>query len=305
MNYRRVTALKSRSGPGTKAHQHKVNLPLRLAVLSLLFICSKGSAQMIESNNSDLDRIDIQERLGEKVGQEHLFTNDLGKEVRFGDYLNQGRPIVLMLGYYRCPMLCNLVFNGVADVVNQMEWNPGEKFQILTVSINPEENYELARSKKENYLSSIKREIPETGWDFLVGEEEHSAKLADEIGFKYFYDAETGEYAHAAAVYVLTEEGIISRYLYGIQFNKTDMKLALLEASEGKIGNTIDRLILYCYRYDPDAGGYVLLASNVMKLGGAVALLLLAFLIAMLWWGERLRKRKAVLAGSTKSGVNI
>lgn len=295
-------------GPGMKSYQRRESLVFELAIsfaVLVLLVGSDGLAQTVERNNADLDRIDIEERLGEKVGGEHLFIDDLGKQVRFGDYLNQGKPIVLIMGYYRCPMLCNLVFNGVADVVNQMDWNPGEQFQILTVSINPEEDYELARAKKENYLSSIERELSDSSWIFLVGKQEHSAKLADEIGFKYFLDPETNEYAHAAAVYVLTEKGKISRYLYGIQFSKTDLKLALLEASEGKIGNTVDRLILYCYQYDPDAGGYVLLASNVMKLGGGVALLLLVVILSMLWWGERLRKRKAILTKSTKSGANI
>lgn len=290
------------------AGKSKLHLPLRAAiflVVSILLTWTNASAQAILKNDSELDRIDIEEHLGEKVGGEHLFTDDLGNEVRFGDYLNQGKPVVLVLGYYSCPMLCNLVFNGLTDVVNQMDWIPGEKFQIITASINPKDGFELARAKKENYLAAFERNIPDSGWAFLVGEEDQSAKLAEEIGFKYFLDSETGEYAHAAAVYVLTEEGVISRYLYGIQFNKTDFKLALLEASEGRIGNTVDRLILYCYRYDPNAGGYVLMASNVMKLGGGAALLLLVLLLTMLWWGERMRKKKNTSFRPTKSGVNI
>jgi protein SCO1/2 len=171
---------------------------------------------------------------------------------------------------------------------------PGEDYNILTVSIDPTETTKLATAKKQNYINSFDRDGVNEGWTFFTATEDQSRKLANAIGFKYYYDEDLQQYAHAAVVTILTGEGMISRYLYGIEFNPRDMKLALLEASEGKIGSTLDRILLYCYHYDPDSGSYTLLATNIMKLGGIATLILMVILIGGLWRRELRRKSRMI-----------
>jgi len=248
-------------------------------------------AQVVLENSAELNRVDIVERIGATIPLDLTFTDDHGDTVRLSRYFAAQRPVVLILGYYNCPMLCNLVFNGMVDGVNLLDWNPGEEFQILTVSINPEETPDLAASKKANYLKTITRPVSDSSWAFLVGDSSQSRALADAIGFKYFYDAGVGEWAHPAAAFILTPEGRLSRVLYGIQFSKTDLKLSLLEASDGRIGSPMDRLILYCYHYDPDSRGYTLAATNLMKLGGGATMAALGLFLGLLWYGEKQRRR--------------
>jgi protein SCO1/2 len=198
-------------------------------------------------------------------------------------------------------MLCNMVFNAVADGVRGLTWTPGEQFTMLTVSINPKETPELAFAKKQNYLKYLGRPEGGNSWSFLVGDESQSKALAEAVGFKYVYDSSTGQYGHAACAYVLTEDGMIARYLYGIEFPTRDLKFALLEASQGKIGSTMDRLLLYCYHYDPATKGYVLFAQNIMKIGGGMTVIAVAALLIAMFRRERKARRRAALltAGPT------
>ena len=257
----------------------------------LVLLANTGRAQVVTDSDPELRRIDVIERLGSKVPADLTFVTESGDTVVLGDYLGQGRPTVLVLGYYECPMLCNLVFNGLVEGFNELGWTLGDEYQVLTVSINPEETSGLAQAKRANYLSELTVPVAEQGWTFMVGAEDQSSALAEAVGFKYFYDTERLEYAHPAVAFILTDDGTISRYLYGIEFSKTDLKLSLLEASEGRIGNTIDRLILYCFHYDPDSRGYTVVAANLMKLGGGATLLVLAVFLSLLFFGERRRKR--------------
>lgn len=260
-------------------------------VVVLFTVASLGRAQVVLESDPQLELIDVVEHLGRKVPLDLTFVNDLGDTVLLGDHLGQGRPTILVLGYYQCPMLCNLVFNGLVDGFNSLEWTIGDQYQVLTVSINPRETADLAGAKRANYLGQLTVPVEERGWTFMVGAEDQSAALAEAVGFMYFYDTVRQEYAHPALAVVLTDDGTISRYLYGIHFSKTDLKLSLLEASEGRIGTTIDRLIMYCFHYDPDARGYTVVAANIMKLGGAVTLVVLALSLSLLFYGERRRKR--------------
>jgi len=177
---------------------------------------------------------------------------------------------------------------------------------MITIGIDPAETAELAYAKKVNYLNDLDTLTGESGWVFHVGTQDQIQTLAEAVGFKYFYDEDRDEFAHPAVVFVIAEDGTISRYLYGIEFKKQDLRLSLLEASEGKIGNSFDRLILYCFHYDPDAGGYVVMAGNVMRLGGAVVLAGLALLITMLRLGERRRRARqsaATIGSPSTNGV--
>lgn len=259
------------------------------------------SAQLNKEEVPELMKIDVEEHLGDNIPLDLQFLDEAGNRVTLADYFNQGKPVMMMMGYYECPMLCNLVFNGVADGVEALGWNPGDKFQIVTVSIDPTETPQLAQAKKKNYMESMGLNENDGGWHFLVGDEAQSAALAEALGFEYYYIDEKDQYAHPAVVFLLTEDGKISRYLYGLEYKQNDLKLGLLEASEGKVGSTIDKIILYCYHYDPDAGSYVVFAGNVMKLGGAIVLVLMVILIGGLWWKERRKKvsHHAVNTGMT------
>jgi protein SCO1/2 len=251
----------------------------------------------------ELSRIDVIEHISEDIPLDLEFVGEKRDTVVLGEYFGQGKPVVLVLGYYTCPMLCNLVMNGLSDAVRELDWLPGQEFLILSVSIDPRETNLIAGAKKQNYVEYIGREGVSNGWYFLVGRESQSKMLADAVGFQYYWDEQREQYAHPAVITVLTEKGVISRYFYGIEFNPRDLKLALLEASEGKVGTTIDRIILYCYHYDPDAGGYVLFARNVMSLGGATTLVVLVVLIGSLFLRER-RKRRRV-RGLAPENMNV
>lgn len=245
---------------------------------------------MVRDTVPELMRIDIEEHLGDYVPVDLTFTDDRGRTVQFGDYFNDEQPVVLFLGYYECPMLCNLVMNGLVQGIKELKWQPGVDYQIVSVSINPGETHQLAAAKKKNYLEALQIPSASEGWSFLVGEEKQSRQLADAVGFKYYWDEKTQQYAHPAAIYLISPDGKISRYLYGIQFDPKDLRLGLLEASEGRIGNTLDKLVLYCYHYDPDSEGYVIFAGNVMRLGGLVTLVVLGILLVWLWRREHHRK---------------
>lgn len=269
-----------------------------LLILLMSLIVSASSAQVIRDDDPSLRNIDIIEHQRDTIPFDVVLTNDAGQEVTLGQYFEDGKPTILIMAYYTCPMLCNLVLNGVADAARAIDWIPGEEYQILTVSIDPTEMYDLAAAKKKNYLANIGRPDIDDGWTFFAATEDQSRKLADAIGFKYYYDEDLEQYAHAAVITILTGKGVISRYLYGIEFKERDYQFALMEASEGKIGNTIDRVLLYCFHYDPDAGGYVLFAANVMKLGGVVTLVFLALFLGFFWIRElRRRSRKSGATG--------
>jgi protein SCO1/2 len=257
-------------------------------------VSSSAVGQIVRENIDELRNIDVVEHLGESIDQSLQFVNSRNETVTLGDHFDGEHPVILVMGYYECPMLCNLVFNGMIDGLHQLEWTAGQEFKIVTVSIDPGETPQLAMAKQENYINALSREVPVGGWEFLVADTAQSTALAEQLGFVYWYDEERDEYAHPAVIFVMTPDGVISRYLYGIEFKERDLRLSLLEASQGKIGSTIDRIILYCFHYDPDAKGYVVFAGNVMRLGGLFTLVVLAVFVAMLFRRERQRRRAAI-----------
>jgi protein SCO1/2 len=272
------------------------------AYLNVSLLTGHSRGQAIDEDPSQLRGIDIEEKLGEYIPLDFKFIDDHGDSVTLGKYFNQGKPVVLMMGYYSCPMLCGLIMNGIDKVVKETSLKFGEDYQIVSVSIDTAETDLLASAKKKEHLKQIGVSGDSDGWVFLTGEGSQSRGLADAIGFKYYYDESKQMYAHAAVLTVLTEEGEISRYLYGIEYPDKDFRLAILEASQGKVGNTIDRIILYCYHYDPQAGGYVVFAGNVMRLGGLLTFAILAIFLGILWYRDR---RKKAMAGTRqeKGGV--
>jgi protein SCO1/2 len=253
----------------------------------------------------ELNDIGITEHLGATLSAKDLhFKDDQGKDVVLSDYLVGGKPIILTLVYYECPNLCNLILNGLTDSVKELnqtlKWTPGKQFDIVAVSINPHEKPDLAAKKKAAYLKAYGNPESAGGWHFLTGEDSQIKKLASQVGFGYRYDAEAQQYAHASAIYVVTPEGKISRYLYGIEFPAKDLRLALLEASHGRIGTVIDRFLLFCYRYDPKTRKYSVMINRVMDAGVAGTVLVFGGYLAVFWLKERRKIAHASSDDETK-----
>lgn len=270
-------------------------------LIFILLYAAAANAQVANYNPQELRKIDIVEHLGRKIPLDLTFTNDKGETLPLSEYFNKGKPVIIVLAYYDCPMLCTLVLNGLADAAKAIPFLPGKDYTILTISIDPTETAKLAASKKKNYIENIGKPGIDDGWMFFVGKESQSKKLADALGFKYYYIPEKKQYAHPAVLHVLTQDGRISRYLYGIQYKPNDLRLSLLEASRGKIGNTIDRLLLYCYHYDPDAKGYSLFAGNVMRIGGLATVGILVIFLGGLWMTGRRKKNTASANGKKRN----
>jgi protein SCO1/2 len=258
----------------------------------LAVVASPAVAERTEPLPEPLEEVGVVERLDERIPLDLVFADEAGNRVTLGRYFDGERPVVLMLGYYRCRVLCNLVVHGVLDSLQDFDWSAGDQFEIVTVSIDPNETPELAAEKKTEYLASYKRESAARGWHFLTGRQEEIKALADAVGFHYRYLPEVNEFAHPAAIFVITPDGRISRYLYGVKHEPQTMRLSLVEASEGKIGSTLDQVILYCFYYDADAGSYVPAAIQIMKIGGALTLAIVVVWMAVYWAREVRRKTR-------------
>jgi protein SCO1/2 len=221
-----------------------------------------------------------------------VFTDHTGKTVKLGDYFDGKRPVILTLNYYRCPMLCGLILNGMVDGLRELDWAAGDQFRIVTCSFDPMETERLAKVKRQNYLDYYAR--PEAagdqGWAFLVGTKTNVDPLLETTGFKVAWNEKRQEWMHAAALILCTPDGRISRYLYGIQFEPKTLRLSLVEASAGKIGTTVDRVLLFCYHFDGE--GYALHAMNIVRAGAVMTMLVVgAFLLY--WWRREVRRARA------------
>ena len=256
----------------------------------IFFITGNIYAQVILDDFPERDGVGIEEHLGNYIPLDVVFSNDKGEEVALRKYFGQGKPVILVLAYYNCQMLCTLVLNGLSNAIQPMAWLPGKEFQILTVSIDSRETVELAAAKKNRYIEGLGKPGISNGWIFFAGEESQSRKLAEALGFKYYYDEKTDQFAHPAAIFILSENGKISRYFYGIKFKERDLRFALIDASEGKIGNTLDKIVLFCFHYNPKEKGYVLFAANIMRLGGILTVLILTIIIGSLLAREHSKK---------------
>jgi protein SCO1/2 len=226
-----------------------------------------------------LKKVDIEQRLGNQIPLDLKFRDESGREVRLGEYFARGKPVALTLVYYECPMLCNQVLNGAVGAFQGLSFTAGKEFEVVTVSFDPREGPELAARKKETYLKRYKREGAAEGWHFLTGDKASIDALSEAVGFHYVWDEQSQQFAHASAVMVATPRGKLSHYFYGIEYAPRDLKLAFVEASEGKVGSPVDSLLLYCYHYDPAVGRFapvmgVLRVAGVLTVLGVVALLL-------------------------------
>ncbi len=272
----------------SRAMGTRARTTVRVALLLLLSLAALPAVaqNFYEGLPAPLQRIAIEQMLGEQVDMSLAFTNEAGERVTLGD-LTSDRPIILALVYYDCPMLCSLTLNGVVSSLKAVELDAGRDFEVVVVSIDPGEGPQLASATKARVVDSYKRAGTENGWHFLVGDQPEIDSLTEAVGFRYSYDEETGEYAHAAGIIILTPEGRVSRYLLGIEYPAKDVRLSLVESSNETIGTLVDQALLFCYRYDPETGTYSAATMNLVRLGGALTVLLIVIFIVLMLRRDR------------------
>jgi protein SCO1 len=259
---------------------------------------------MPNTTPDELQGVDVVEHLGQPLPRDATFRDSDGKQVKLGDYFDGKRPTVLVFAYHTCPMLCSLVLDAAVKSLNDVPWTVGNQFDFVSVSIDPNDTPETATRKRAQVVATYGRAKGNVhGWNFLVGDEENIRRLTDAIGFKYRYDARQKQYAHPAAIYIVTPDGRIGRYLYGIQYDPGDVRLGLLEATEGRSITTTERLLLFCYHYDPQGKHYALVAMNVMRVGGAVAVAVIGGFLSVMWARERRRRRERIPASHSTAGA--
>lgn len=238
-----------------------------------------------------LQTVGIEQKLGDQLPLDAEFKDENGSQVKLGSYFSKGRPVILALVYYECPMLCNQVLNGLNGSLKGMNFDAGKDFDVVAISFDARENEkaDLAKNKKASYVERYGRPGGENGWHFLTGTQDSIDKVTKAAGFNYKWDERSNQFAHAGGVMVVTPEGKMSHYLYGIDYAPKDLKFAIMEASENKVGGATDQLLLYCYHYDPATGKYGLAILSVMRLGGVLTLLLMGA-TALVFWRRNKKK---------------
>jgi protein SCO1/2 len=259
----------------------------------LLAMCLASTCAAQVTAPSALKKMGFDQRLNEQVPLDLTFTDETGKAVRLGEYFGE-KPVILVLAYYRCPMLCTLVLNGLTQALRDMPFTIGKEFNVVTVSFDPRETPDLAAAKKKTYMTSYGRPGADDGWHFLTGKQDAIEKLTKAVGFRYEYNAKEDLYNHASGIMVLTPRGKISRYFFNISFPARDLRLGLVEASADKIGSPADEILLYCFHYDPATGKYSASILNFVRLGG---LLTVVGLIGLVWFLLRWEGRKRAGGG--------
>lgn len=264
------------------------------AALALLLALCASAARAEMPLPKEFEGVGIDGRLGSQVPLDVPFVDHEGRAVRLRDLFKAGRPVILTLNYYGCPTLCSTVLNGALQGMKGLAFTPGNEYQVVTLSIDPTEGPALAKAKRQSYLEGLGKRVGEGAWPFLTGAEADIRRVADAVGFRYKYDAATKQYSHVGGLFVLTPSGALSQILYGIEFRPRDLRLALVDASAGGIGSPLDKLLLFCYHYDPDARRYLITPMGVMRLGGAFTVLLLGTFLLTFWRRER---RNSVVHG--------
>jgi protein SCO1/2 len=264
----------------------KPHIEIWIVIGAALATPAAARAGVADPLPSALQGVDVVEKLGDRVPDELRFVDSNGRPVRLGDYLHHGRPAILTLVYYQCPMLCSLVLNGVVEALKKIPWKLGSDFDLITVSFDPADRPAVAAEKRRGYLQALGESDAGSLWPFLTGAPEEVRALADAVGFKYNYVPSIKQFAHTTAIFVLCADGSVSRYLYGVQFPQRDLRLALAEAGRGRAGPSFDRVLLSCFRYNPASRRYALFVSSFFRTGGALVFLAMAIFIGRYWRNE-------------------
>jgi protein SCO1/2 len=263
------------------------------AFVAALFAAPAGvrAAQATNDNTPrELAHVGVDEHLDGQIPLDAQFQDQDGRAVRVGDLFGR-KPAMLILAYHRCPVLCSMIQNAAATALKEVPWTVGKEFDVVVVSIDPKDTPESAAAKRKLVTDAYGRPGSESGFHYLVGTKTNIDRVADAVGFKYQYDERQDQYGHPAVVMLVKPNGQMARYLYGLEFNPKDIRLGLLEASNGKSISTVEKVILFCYHYDPQDGKYTLVATRVMQLGGVVTVTLLGGFLVIMWSRER-RKSK-------------
>ena len=259
-------------------------------LLAVMLLASFASAQMnngimsppANTRPPHLENVGIEQHLDAQVPPDLIFRDDTGKPVKLGDYFGH-KPLILNLVYYNCTMLCGEALAGLSGAMRLVKFDVGNEFDVVTVSFDPRETPEMAAAKKKDYVARYGRANAAAGWHFLTGQPDSINALTKAVGFQYQYDARSNQYAHATAIMVLTPQGRISRYFYGVDFPPKDLRMGLVEASQGKIGNAVDAVLLYCYHYNPETGKYGAMVANILRLAAAATILIMGIFLFILW----------------------
>lgn len=240
-----------------------------------------------------LKKVGIEQKLNGQLPLEARFKDSSGNVVKLGDYFGKGKPVILALVYYECPMLCNEVLNGMTGSLKALSFTVGKEFDVIALSFDPRENDNpnLAKNKKEGYLERYNRPESRDGWHFLTGEQSEIDKLTEAVGFNYTFDEKSNQFAHAGGIMIATPEGRLSRYFYGIDYSPKDIKFGIMESSKSRIGNLAEELYLYCFHYDPSTGKYGLAILRVLRLAAVFTLLGLGAMLLTLWFKNKKAKR--------------
>ncbi len=257
--------------------------------------CFSGMVLAEEPIPKQLQEVTIRERLGTYLNQNLVFRNHENKEVKLGSFFNKQKPVLLTLNYFTCENLCNIQLNALLGGLRDTKLLPGKDFDVVTVSIDARNNSELAAHKRKMYLAALGLG-PTANWNFLTGEESAIRSLASDVGFEYKYDAKTDQFAHSAAVYFISPTGKITRYLYGLEYPSRNIKFALIDASEGKVGSSVDKLILSCFHYDDVLGKYSPFAFGMMRVAGVITVGAIGIWLSFMWRREtKYRRRENLL----------
>ena len=244
--------------------------------------------------------VGLDQRLGERLPLQAVFRDEAGRAVRLGDYFGD-KPVVVALVYYECPMLCNLILNGLVRVLRALSLDVGEDFEVVTVSIDARETPELARAKKDSYIETYsaggRGGSPEAGWHFLVGDQASIDELAEAVGFRYVWDEDNEQFAHASGIMVATPEGVLSHYFYGVEYPTRDLRLGIVQASDGEVGSLVDQVLLLCLHYDPTTGRYGTAIVAALRIAGLLTVGALVGGVIWMMRGER-RARTAAAEGA-------
>jgi protein SCO1/2 len=267
-------------------------VPLLLALLASRSASAQTPTGLVDPGDPPsarpgfLSKIAIDQRIGTQLPADIPFVDENGQNVTLGRYFGK-RPVILALVYYECPMLCTQVLNGLVSSVSVMNLEAGRDYDVVAVSFNPKEGPGLASQKKANYVQRYGRPQTADGWHFLTGTEASIARLTETVGFQYAFDAKIGQYAHGAAIEVLTPKGTIARYFYGIEFSPRDLRFGLIEASSERIGSIVDDVLLFCYHYDPSTGKYGASVLTLVRLGAIATVLAFAIFLTVTLRRER------------------
>lgn len=262
-----------------------VGLAIGIIVMFLQPIAA--TAQLNKQKPKNLQDVGIEEHLGDTIPLDLKFATSKGDSVTLKELMSEDKPVLLNPVYYNCPMLCSMVIDAVYTGVKDLKWSPGTDYTIITFSIDPDEDHQMAAATKDTMMAKFDRKGAEDGWHFLTGKEQSIRPLTEAIGFKYKKVERNGQYAHSASIMFLSPDGTLTRYLYGIKYDEFNFRNALYEAADGDIGSTADQVLLYCYQYDPDSQSYVPVAWRIMQVGGFATFFVLIIFLGFMWVKEK------------------